>query len=116
MLLSSLLPADTPAWLSLAAEVGVLLLLAHILLRTLRRGRIVPLAVVAAVWMWFFWPAGHLWMLDASRAVLADARGLVPALLGQAKVAASHSGRALAAAARAHSVAASSAVGGGIGT
>lgn len=95
MLLSSLFPANTPAWVRLAMEVGVLLVLAHILLRTLRRGRLVPLALVAAVWMWFFWPAGHLWLLDAGHAVLADARGLLPSLLGRATAAANKAARAM---------------------
>ena len=98
LMLVSFLPAHTPAWLRIGLEVGALLLAARFLLGALRRGRIGTLALVAAAWMWFFWPPGHLWMLDAWRTVLADARGLVPALLGQAKATASQAGRALAAA------------------
>ena len=95
MLLSALLPAGTPTWLRLLLEVAVLLLLAQFLLRALRRGRVTPLALAAVAWMWFFWPPGHLWMLDACRTALAHARGLVPVLMDQAKAAASESGRVL---------------------
>lgn len=114
MLLSALLPVGTPAWLRLVLDITVLLLLAHFLLRALRRGRVTTLALAAMAWMWFFWPPGHLWMLDACRTVLADARGVVPALLGRAKVAASQSGQALAAAGSVHgSSAAGTGAGGG---
>ena len=116
MLLSALLPAGTPTWLRLVLEITVLLLLAHFLLRALRRGRVATLALAAVAWMWFFWPPGHLWMLDACRTVLADARGLVPALLGRAKVAAGQAGRVLDAAGSAHgSSAAGTGAGGGAG-
>ncbi len=85
MLLTAFLPAGTPAWIRLAVEVAVLLAAARFLLGALRRGRVGTLALVAVAWMWFFWPPGHAWMLHAWRTALTDVRGLVPALMGQAK-------------------------------
>ena len=114
MLLSALLPADAPMWLRFMVEIAALLFLAHFLLRALRRGRVTTLALAAVAWMWFFWPPGHLWMHGAWRTVLADARGLVPALLGRAKAAAGQSARVLDAAGSAHgSSAAGTGAGGG---
>lgn len=94
MLLSALLPQNTPAWIRLAVEVAVLLVAACFLLGALRRGRIGALVLVA--WVWFFWPPGHAWMLAAWHTALTDGRALVPTLLGQVKAAASQSAQALA--------------------
>ena len=95
-MLTAFLPASTPAWVRLAVEAGVLLIAARFLLGALRRGRIGTLALAAAAWMWFFWPPGHAWMLGVWHTALTDVRGLMPALMDQAKAAAVQSGRVMA--------------------
>lgn len=99
MLVTTLLPANTPTWLRLGLEVAVLLIAARFLLGALRRGRVGTLVLVAAAWTWFFWPPGHAWMLGAWHMALAEGRALLPSLLGQVKAAASQSAGALASAA-----------------
>lgn len=83
MLLSALLPRNTPAWVRLAVEAGVPLAAARFLLWGPGPRRRSP-------------PPGHAWMLHAWHTALTDGRGLVPALTGQAGAAASQAARAVA--------------------
>ena len=85
MLLAALFPPSTPTWLRLALEGATLLIAARFLLGAMRRLNIGVLVLAAAAWAWFFYPPGHAWMAAEGGRLLADARALLPQLLGQAK-------------------------------
>ncbi len=88
MLLAALFPPGTPVWLRLALEAATLLAAARFLLGAIRRLNIGVLVLAAAGWAWFLYPPGHAWMAAEAGRLLADARALLPRVLGRARAAA----------------------------
>jgi hypothetical protein len=42
------------------------------------------LALAAAVWVWFFYPPGHAWMLSLWHSAVADVGRILSSIVGQA--------------------------------
>ena len=88
MLLAALFPPGTPTWLRLTLEATTLLVAARFLLGAVRRLNLGVLVLAAAAWAWFLYPPGHAWMAAEGGRLLADARAVLPQVLGHATAAA----------------------------
>jgi hypothetical protein len=95
VLLAALFPPGTPTWLRFVLEGATLLIAARFLLGAVRRLNIGILVLAAAAWAWFFYPQGHTWMVAEGGRLLADARALLPQLLGRTRTAATAQATAL---------------------